>query len=76
MWVAWKRKAVRFLEGQIDYIAYILIASDKDEAVMRLANYSHLSHRGWGWDFYHPYGIIFSVCTEGEKIEEERGIQI
>lgn len=43
---------------------------------MHLANYSHLNHCGWGWNFYHPYGIIFSVCTEGEKIQEERGIQI
>lgn len=71
MWVAWKRKVGRFLEGQIDCLCYIRTASDKDEP--DLANYSHLIHC-IGWDFYHPYGIIFSVCTEGEKSQEEGGI--
>lgn len=82
MQVAWKRKVVRFLEGQIDYIGYILIASDKDEAVMRLVNYSHLSH--WGWIFI-IHMELFSLCVlkvkrfrrrEEYKYEANASIQV
>lgn len=54
-----------------DWLCCIHTAFDKEKP--DLANYSHLIHC-IGWDFYHPYGIIFSVCTEGEKSQEEGGI--
>lgn len=57
----------------MDYFCYICTAADRNEPVMHLANFIHLIHRD-GWYFYHPYGIIFSVCTQGEKVQRERGI--